>query len=271
MYVLGIGRDQVTAWRPRLPGVTEVFHAHFTDHAYPAHTHDAWTLLIIDDGAVRYDLDRHHHGALRSLVTLLPPHVPHDGRSATDSGFRKRVLYLEPEVLGTELIGRAVDNPGWPHAPLRHRIHQLHLALRQPGETWEAQSRLALIVDRLGRRLRSRPVTPGPRRDPGIADRLRQLLDAHLTDGLTLDQAAKWIGVHPTHLVRAFSRAYGMPPHRYLTGRRVELARRLLLAGQSPVVVATEAGFYDQSHLSRHFSRMLGTTPARFARSAGAR
>lgn len=35
----------------------------------------------------------------------------------------------------------------------------------------------------------------------------------------------------------------------------------------SPVRVATEAGFHDQPHLNRHFSRMLGTTPARFARS----
>jgi hypothetical protein len=96
-----------------VPGITEVFHAHFVGHAYPAHTHDAWTLLIVDDGAVRFDLDRHHHGALCSQVTLLPPHVPHDGRAATPLGFRKRVLYLETDLLGTELIGAAVDRPGW--------------------------------------------------------------------------------------------------------------------------------------------------------------
>ena len=39
-----------------MPGVVEVFHAHFTEHAYPMHAHDTWTLLIVDDGAVRYDL-----------------------------------------------------------------------------------------------------------------------------------------------------------------------------------------------------------------------
>ncbi|MBO0877621.1 MAG: AraC family ligand binding domain-containing protein, partial [Pseudonocardia sp.] len=91
--------ERVAAWRPAVPGIAEVFHARFTEHAYPLHTHDAWTLLIVDDGAVRFDLDRHQHGALRSQVTLLPPHVPHDGRAATPSGFRKRVLYLELEQL----------------------------------------------------------------------------------------------------------------------------------------------------------------------------
>ncbi|NUT99873.1 MAG: AraC family transcriptional regulator, partial [Saccharothrix sp.] len=63
------------------------------------HTHDTWTLLLIDEGTVQFELDHHEHGAIRSRVTLLPPHVPHDGRSATPHGFRKRVLYLDTTVL----------------------------------------------------------------------------------------------------------------------------------------------------------------------------
>lgn len=50
--------------------------------------------------------------------------------------------------------------------------------------------------------------------------------------------------------------------------RRVDLARRLLLGGQPAGEVATAAGFYDQSHLTRHFKRVLGTTPGRYARTA---
>ena len=45
-------RTGVAAWRPRVPGVSEVFHARFTTHAYPLHTHQTWTLLILDEGAV---------------------------------------------------------------------------------------------------------------------------------------------------------------------------------------------------------------------------
>ena len=66
-----------------MPGIAEVFHARFTDHAYPVHAHDTWTLLVVDQGMIRYDLHRHEHGALRTAVTLLPPHVAHTGRSAT--------------------------------------------------------------------------------------------------------------------------------------------------------------------------------------------
>ncbi|GAA5158583.1 AraC family transcriptional regulator [Pseudonocardia eucalypti] len=271
MYVLGIREnEQVTAWRPEVPGVAEVFHARFTEHAYPAHTHDAWTLLIVDDGAVRFDLDRHPRGAAAELVTLLPPHVPHDGRAATPHGFRKRVLYLDTPLLGERLIGPAVDAPGWADPVLRHRIDQLHRVLAQPGEELHAASRLAFVAERLRQHLRPGTGVPRPDRKHAnhLADRLRQLLDANVTGGVTLDRAAELLHAHPTHLVRAFTRAHGLPPHRYLTGRRVDLARRLLLAGQPPAEVAAAAGFYDQAHLSRHFGRMLGTTPARYARGA---
>ena len=142
-------RPEITAWRPHVTGIHEVFHARFTTHAYPSHTHDAWTLLIVDDGVVRYDLDRHEHGALRTQVTLLPPGVPHDGRSARPEGFRKRVLYLANDALAGDLVGAAVDHPSLADPLLRDRIHQLHEALGARTEDLEAQSRFALIRERL--------------------------------------------------------------------------------------------------------------------------
>ena len=60
----------------------------------------------------------------------------------------------------------------------------------------------------------------------------------------------------------------GIPPHRYLTGRRLDRARRMLLAGRRPAEVAVEVGFHDQAHLTRHFKRMLGVTPGAYAASA---
>ncbi|MGZ3142646.1 AraC family transcriptional regulator [Lentzea chajnantorensis] len=250
-----------TAWRPAVDGIREVFHAEFTTHVYPAHTHDAWTLLLIDTGAVRYELDRHEHGALVDGVTLLPPHVPHDGRSAHESGFRKRVLYLDGDVLPAGLVGKSVDTPMLVDPLLRRRVDQLHLVLDEP---LEAQSRLALITERITHHFAG--TAPQVFADPTLADRLRELLDASLPAGLTLAEAAAELQSSSTHLVRAFSRRFGLPPHRYLTGRRVDLARRHLLEGRPAAEAAVLAGFHDQSHLTRHFRRVLGTSPGRFAR-----
>ena len=252
---------EIEAWRPNVPGIHEVFHARFTTHAYPSHTHDAWTLLIVDDGMVRYDLDRHEHGALRSQVTLLPPGVPHDGRSVHP--FRKRVLYLATDTLTG--VGAAVDHPSVRDPLLRKRIHQLHEALRT--EDLEAQSRFALIRDRLHQHLRV-PENPQPAKTT-IAHQLRDLLDARLPDTPPLDEAAAVLGAHPVSLIRAFSREFGIPPHRYVTGRRLELARGHLLAGRPAAEAATLAGFYDQAHLTRHFTKLLGIGPARYGLPPG--
>jgi AraC-like DNA-binding protein len=270
LYVLNVPQHQpdpqrVRAWRPAVPGVAEVFHARFVEHAYPVHTHDTWTLLIVDDGAIDYDLDRHHHGTVGADVTLLPPHVPHDGRAATRDGFRKRVLYLDAGVLGEELVGAAASGPSLGDPLLRHRIHQLHLALTPENpDGLEGESRLALVAERLADHLRPAPaVRPGG--SARLARRLRDLLDARTVDGLTLADAAAELGAHPVHLVRSFTAAYGIAPHAYLTGRRIDRARRLLLCGQTPAAAASAAGFYDQAHLTRQFRRYLGTTPARYA------
>ncbi|WP_406151408.1 AraC family transcriptional regulator [Streptomyces sp. NBC_01012] len=261
---------EITAWRPRVEGIDEVFHAHFPDHVYPMHTHDAWTLLLVDEGMVRYDLDRHEHGAPSSVVTLLPPHVPHNGDAATPGGFRKRVLYLNTGQIDADLVGRAVDRPVLRDPRLRLRVDQLHRTLERPDDELEAQSRLALVSERLAGHLRDE-VAPAPQvPDRRVAYALRDLLDEHVVEGLTLREAADRLHSHHAHLVRAFSREFGLAPHQYLTGRRVDLARRLLLGGMRAPEVAASVGFYDQSHFSRHFKRVVGTSPGRYARTGSA-
>src|SRR5882757_10708760 len=137
-------RQEISAWRPPVAGVVEVLHAHFTEHAYPMHVHDAWTLLIVDDGAVRYDLDRYERGTPSDTVSLLPPRIPHNGSSATPHGFRKRVLYLDMTQLDERFIGPAVDGPDLTDPVLRRRVGQLHAALANRSDEFEAASRLAL-------------------------------------------------------------------------------------------------------------------------------
>ncbi|WP_017588205.1 helix-turn-helix domain-containing protein [Nocardiopsis ganjiahuensis] len=259
------GHADTVVLEPGIDGIAEVFHTHMRQHAYPMHTHRSWTLLIIDSGTVRYDLGRHEHGALDRTVTLLPPHVPHNGTPTTAQGLRKRVLYLEPEQIDPDLAGRAVDHPMFDDPLLRHRIHQLHDTLLRRGEDLEAESRLGLVSERLRRHLGLLGAAPVD--DPGIADRLRDLLDARTVEGITLTEASDLLFSHPNHLTRAFTRRFGMPPHQYLVGRRVDLARKQILEGRAPARAAAAAGFHDQAHLNRHFKRVLGLPPGRYARA----
>lgn len=219
----------IRAWQPDIPGVREVLHARFDDHAYPAHTHDSWTVLMIDRGAVAYGLDRAEHRAAPGSLTILPPHVPHDGRSTVPGRpYRKRVLYLEPQWLPGTAVGTAVSAPTVTHPTAPAIVRGIHRALASPPDRMEIEHGLLELHDLVRAHL-GQPTASSPRDDPA-ARRLRDLLDDRLAETFTLADAARILGAHPKHLARAFTRAYGIPPHRYVTGRRVDIARRLLLA-----------------------------------------
>jgi AraC-like DNA-binding protein len=257
----------IRAWKPLVPGIREVFHARFVAHAYPSHTHDTWTLFLVDDGAIRYDLGRRARGAEPSMVSILPPHVVHDGRPATANGFRKRVLYLETSLIGEHLIGPAVDRPVIPHPALREDVSAIHDVLGCIEGGMEAETRIAIIAERIRASFGEAPAAVPPADGRDLAEALRAWLDARISHSVTMRAAAEELGAGTTRLARAFATTYGIAPHQYVLGRRMEAARDRILDGQSLADVATEVGFADQAHLSRRFRQHLGTTPGRFARS----
>ena len=258
--------DTVRAWKPPVPGVREVLHARHLEHAYPVHTHDVWTLLLVDQGAIRYDLDQRKRGAESSMVSILPPHVVHDGRPATADGYRKRVIYIEPAVIGESLIGSAVDRPALPDPGLRDAVSALDDALGCVDDGLEAETRLHLVAERIRGALGAAHVSTGtdPREIDAAVEAFRAYLDEHLFEPVTIATASEMLGVGPTHLARGFRTAFGIAPHAYVVTRRLEVARDRILAGVPLADVATEVGFFDQAHLTHRFKRFLGVTPGRF-------
>lgn len=258
---------RVDAWRPDVAGISEVLHARIVDYGYPAHTHDTWTVLIVDDGAISYDLDSRRCGATGPTVAILPPGVTHNGTPAPGApGFSKRVLYLDNTFLPVELIGAAVDQTNITDHALRQALVELHDELVLGADPMHAESSLALIAERLTQHLEKQPSRPETDRS-GVATQLRELLDSAIQEPVTLADVAQQLQRSAPHLVRTFSAAYGVSPHAYLIGKRVDAARKLLLDGVPSAQVAPAVGFYDQSHLTRHFKRHTSVPPTAFATS----
>jgi AraC-like DNA-binding protein len=257
----------VTAWNPSVAGIREVLHAQFRDHAYPPHTHDTWTLFLVDAGTVRYDLNRRMRDASTSMVSLLPPRVVHDGRPGSAGWYRKRVLYIESTVLPESLIGPAVDRPALLEHGLRGQISRLHDVLGCADDRLEAETRFVLIADRVRAAFGAGRVEPEGRPQQEASEALRAYLDERVFERVTLAEAADELGWSPAYLARAFSSVFAIAPHAYVLGRRMEAARRRILEGQPLAQVATDVGFFDQAHLTRRFKRFLGTTPQRFAQA----
>jgi len=260
---------RLRAWRPPIAGLREVLHARYVAHAFAPHAHDTWTLFVVDEGGVRYDLGRHERVAAPTMVSVLPPHVAHDGRPALPGGYRMRVLYVETSILPESLVGRAVDRPFVEDATLRRRVSAVHDALDSPDGPLEAETRLAFVTERLTDLLRATPEgSDRPPLPPALAEAVRAGLDASLFGRPSLAKIAGAEGVSPSTAARAFRQAFGLPPHQYVLTRRLEAARARILDGQPLVDVAADLGFVDQAHLTHRFTRLFGAPPGTFRTGA---
>lgn len=98
---------------------------------------------------------------------------------------------------------------------------------------------------------------------PPIRDVLAHI-EANHRFPIRMQCLAKIAQVGVVRMITRFRQEVGVPPHRYVCDMRVRHAQSLLRDGVPPAVAALEAGFYDQSHLARHFKRLCGSTPGRY-------
>lgn len=110
------------------------------------------------------------------------------------------------------------------------------------------------------------PNAAASRLDAGTLERIGSYLDDHLGDSVRLEDLARLASVSRFHLARRFRSRTGESPMAFLRRLRIERAKELLARGEPIGHVAAELGFYDQSHFTRHFTRMVGTTPGQYAR-----
>ena len=93
----------------------------------------------------------------------------------------------------------------------------------------------------------------------------QEFLRAHYADNISLDDLARVTGISAYHLCRQFRHFTGFPLHVYQTHLRLDRAKTLLSTGLPPAAVASEVGFYDQSHFGTAFKRLVGVTPGTYA------
>ena len=92
-------------------------------------------------------------------------------------------------------------------------------------------------------------------------------INAHLGESLPSHELAELAGVSESHFRRIFLDAVGLPAHRYILGRRLAQARKLLVMSDIPIsVIADECGFYSQSHLTKCFQATHAIAPAAYRR-----
>lgn len=139
---------------------------------------------------------------------------------------------------------------------------ELHRELVQPDSV--SQLAVESIVLELGV-IAQRARTQG---DSSVwLQRAAGMIRDRFLEDLTVRSIAESVSVHPAHLVRAFRQQFGCTPAEHIRRQRIRRACELMQSTDLPLCeVALSCGFCDQSHFSRLFKRLIGTTPAQYRR-----
>ncbi len=100
---------------------------------------------------------------------------------------------------------------------------------------------------------------------PALRRQLRDYIEAHLSEAISLGQLAGLAALSEYHFARMFRESFGVPPHRYVLARRLVRAQQLLKETLLPLgEVALACGFASASHFSNTFRSALGATPGEY-------
>ncbi|KQT54791.1 hypothetical protein ASG43_04325 [Aureimonas sp. Leaf454] len=245
-----------------------------TTRTFARHFHDQFGIGVILTGAQRSASGRGPVEAICGDVITVNPGEVHDGAPIDGEARTWAMLYIDPDTVARIALdlseGRTSDlqleHPVRTDPALARMFLRLFHSLSNDRGSREdfGTEQLMLLLERSalqGARLeRNGGASHGFRR-------ARQAIDDDPFARHRLDRLASIAGMGPFRLIRAFSAETGMTPHAYAMQRRLQAARRLLRQGLSPAQASAEAGFADQSHLTRLFARSYGMTPATYARA----
>jgi AraC-like DNA-binding protein len=262
--------------RPDVYGL-QFLHAQYVNHKFARHVHDYFVLGIIEGGLQTFSYRGVKHGTATSGIILLNPDEPHTGEAATPAGFTYKALYPSVDLMqsiAAEITPRRSPIPYF-SAPviydrdLAQRFLHLHYALVNTNTTLEGEVNvLGVFATLIARYADTRVSAPSIGDERVAIRRVREYIEAHYDQNVSLAELAQLVSFSPFHLARVFKAQMGIPPHAYLESIRIRQAQRLLAFDQPLAEVAGATGFTDQSHFTNRFKRFMGVTPAQYAKQS---
>ncbi len=254
-------------------GGIELLDAKYETQNFSRHSHEGYTVGVIESGAQRFYRTGANHIAPQDSIILVNADEMHTGHSAVEGGWAYKAMYPLPNQFQTITQELGNSNYGAPYFP-DAVVHDPELAnqFRLVFSTLEkSDNRLlretlvyASLVKLMARHGKTPPKTVEVSKAQQQLTLVKEFLDDFPQADVSLEELAKLAGISPFHLARTFQKQFGFPPHAYQIQARLRYARKLLKAGHSISETAQECGFHDQSHLHRHFKKAMGITPKQY-------
>jgi AraC-like DNA-binding protein/quercetin dioxygenase-like cupin family protein len=260
-------RAEIVAFQTSTHFNVEVMRTWYRAQEFARHAHPYFTIGLMQRGIGTLWAAGTSHTLRRGDAVVIPSGEVHTGGLDTSGGVLSYIALHVP----TDLVPVAHD---FGTAVLREprltkALARVAAAVQQRDDA-AAESGVIAVIEQLGQRNAGDPaVQPAQRGEPSFVRIARGVIDDCFADNTrtSLTALASEARVSAFHLVREFKRSIGLSPHQYVVQIRVRRAAELLARGVPISDTAATVGFTDQAHLTTHFRRHLGATPAAWQRA----
>lgn len=249
----------------------ELFRARAIHHTYSRHSHASYSVGVIEAGVGGNYYRGYTYLAPPQSIIFMEPEEAHTGYAAHDLPLTYRMLYPSFDLmrqLVSDMEAKGIPyfrEPVVQDEKLARDIRQLHRVLEQSQDTLERQSLFVEVLSTAIARqadIKIQSIRIG--KEQRIVNLIKEYLQDNFSSNISLEQLVELTHLNRSYLIRLFRNAVGLPPYVYLIQIRVERAKQLLAQGESVADVVSTVGMSDQSHLTRHFKRIVGITPGRY-------
>lgn len=206
-------------------------------------------VVLADAGEFRRVTRRHSVQAVTRSLTLHPTFLLN---ACAERGARPSSLHFVHSTSGDSRLIMA--------------LRMLYGSIDAEEARLTIESMVEGLLDALPAVLRLRAGTPCSNTRTPVR-RARDMIEDDPAQVFSLQELAAEANLSRAHFIRAFRAAFGTTPHQYVIQARIRRARALLESGAALADAALAVGFYDQSHFTKHFTRLMGIRPSQFRRA----
>lgn len=248
----------------------EAYYLQGSDQPFPSHFHDYYVLGLIESGTRRLSCCHEKYDLRAGHIVLFHPGEAHGCLRRDEGELNYRALNLSQNVmldLAEKVTGRRVL-PGFSQNVIADELavqamRTLHQRVMQGGDTLAKEESAMLLFSRLIGQY-GQPFSQNTSACREEVERACRFLKENFAGHIALEDICRVAGLSKSTLLRAFPKAKGVTPYRYLETVRVGAAKQLLEQGVAPADAALRTGFSDQSHLTHVFRRFIGLGPGMY-------
>ncbi len=238
--------------------------------AFKPHLHRTFCIGAVLHGQVRYTVESQEETLRPGELALINPETIHSCNPVTSEKRSFYMLYLgvdwclqvQKSLWHTDSF-RPVTAIKIEDSDLYSRYcYSMKNLLKRKVHLLKKEQLLGDVVSAVFQKTCINDIEKNP--GQGDTENIKRILGSNLKDDISLETIAQQLQLNPFTLLRQFKTKTGTTPHAYRMNCRIEKAREYLQQGEDITETALECGFFDQSHLHRHFKAHTAITPKEY-------